>query len=205
VAAQSAYSYNQYAQRQYNYGLAFFDNTHNFVWSGTYELPVGKGRSVGTDMNSFLNAIVGGWNVTSIVQLRSGFPLTVTTSLDNTFQNPRAGQKPNLVGNPKPDNQSINNWITPSAFARAADGTFGNSPVGVMRAPGFANWDFGVGKKFQVTENNFFDFRAEFFNFTNHPSFAPPARNFNDLSTFGLITGTVSPPRSIQFALKYIF
>jgi hypothetical protein len=205
VATQSAYSYNQYAQREYNYGLAFFDNRHNFVWSGTYELPVGKGRSLGTDMNSFLNAIVGGWNVTSIVQLRSGFPLTVTTSLDRSFQNPRGGQKPNLVGNPKPANQTIENWINPAAFAAPADGTFGNSPVGVMRAPGFANWDFGVGKKFQVTENNFFDFRAEFFNFTNHPSFAPPGRNFNDLNTFGLITGTVSPPRSIQFALKYIF
>lgn len=205
VAAQSAYSYNQYAQRQYNYGLAFFDTKHNFVWSGTYELPVGKGRAYASDLGSIFDAVFGGWNVMSIVQFRTGFPLTVTTSLDRSFQNPRGGQKPNLIGDPKPTSQSINSWINPAAFAAPADGTFGNSPVGVMRAPGFANWDFGVSKKFNVTESNYFDFRAEFFNFTNHPSFSPPGRNFNDLTTFGLITSTVSPPRSLQFALKYHF
>ena len=205
VAAQSAYSYNQYAQRQYNYGLAFFDTTHNFIWSGTYELPVGKGRAYASDLGSVFDAVFGGWNVMSIVQFRGGFPLTVTTSLDRSFQNPRGGQKPNLVGDPKPSSQSINSWINPAAFAAPADGTFGNSPVGVMRAPGFANWDFGVSKKFNVTESNYFDFRAEFFNFTNHPSFSPPGRNFNDLTTFGLITSTVSPPRTLQFALKYHF
>lgn len=72
-------------------------------------------------------------------------------------------------------------------------------------APGYVNWDFGVGKKFYVSEGNYIDFRAEFFNFTNTPSFSPPARNFSDLNTFGKITGTVSPPRNIEFALKYIF
>jgi hypothetical protein len=205
VAAQSAYSYNQYAQRLYNYGPAFFDTPHNFVFSGSYELPFGKGRSYGGDWNPVVNSLLGGWNINSIVQFRTGFPITVTTSADNSFQNPRGGQKPNLIGNPKPSNQTIDNWINIAAFARPADGTFGNSPVGVIRAPGFANWDFGVGKRFNVTEGNFFDFRAEFFNFTNHPSFAPPARNFNDPNTFGRITGVVSPPRTIQFALKYHF
>ncbi len=205
VAAQSAYSYNQYDLTRYNYGLAFFDARNNFVWSGSYELPVGKGRTYGGNLNSVANSIIGGWNLTSILQFRSGFPLTVTTSNDNSFQNPRGGQKPNLVGDPKPSNQSIDNWINAAAFAKPADGTFGNSPVGVMRAPGFANWDFGVSKKFNVSENNYFDFRAEFFNFTNHPSFSPPARNFNDPNTFGRITSTVSPARNLEFVLKYVF
>lgn len=205
VAAQSAYSYNQYDQRGYNYGLAFFDTTHNFVWSGTYELPVGKGRALGANLHPVVNAVIGGWNVNSIINLRSGFPLTVTTSRDNSFQNPRGGQKPNLIGNPVPVSQTIDSWINPGAFAAAADGTFGNSPVGVLRSPGYANWDFGISKRFDVTEGNYFEFRGEFFNFTNHPSFSPPGRNFNDLTTFGLITSTVSPPRSIQFALKYFF
>lgn len=205
VAAQSAYSYNQYNQRGYNYGLAFFDTTHNFVWSGSYELPIGKGRSFGANLHPVANAIIGGWNVNSILSLRSGFPMTVTTSRDNSFQNPRAGQKPNLIGNPKPVSQTIDSWINPGAFVAAADGTFGNSPVGVLRAPGYANIDFGISKRFDVSEKNYFEFRGEFFNFTNHPSFSPPARDFNAPTTFGLITGTVSPPRSIQVALKYYF
>jgi hypothetical protein len=205
VATQSAYSYNQYDQRGYNYGLAFFDTTHNFVWSGSYELPIGKGRSLGANLHPVVNAIIGGWNLNSILNLRSGFPMTVTTSRDNSFQNPRAGQKPNLIGNPKPVSQTINSWINPGAFVAAADGTFGNSPVGVLRAPGYANIDFGISKRFDVSEKNYFEFRGEFFNFTNHPSFSPPARDFNSPTTFGLITGTVSPPRSIQVALKYYF
>ena len=56
-----------------------------------------------------------------------------------------------------------------------------------------------------MSRKNYFEFRGEFFNFTNHPSFSPPARDFNAPTTFGLITGTVSPPRSIQVALKYYF
>ncbi|HEX5083368.1 MAG TPA: TonB-dependent receptor [Blastocatellia bacterium] len=205
VAAQSAYSYNQYAQRLYNYGPAFFDARNNFVFSGSYELPFGKGRSFGADWAPVVNYIAGGWNINSIVQFRSGFPITVTTGGSNSGQNPRGGEKPDLIGDPTPDNQTLDNWINRAAFAPAAPGTFGNSPVGVIRAPGFANWDFGVGKKFNVTEGNYFDFRAEFFNFTNHPSFAPPGRSYSDTNTFGRITGVVSPPRTLQFALKYIF
>jgi len=205
VAAQSAYSYNQYNQRGYNYGLAFFDATHNFVWSGSYELPIGKGRSFGANLHPIVNGIIGGWNINSIINLRGGFPLTVTTSRDNSFQNPRGGQKPNLISNPKPASQTINSWINPGAFIAPADGTFGNSPVGVMRAPGYASWDFSVNKRFTVSESNYFELRGEFFNFTNHPSFSPPARDFNAPTTFGLITGTVSPPRTVQLALKYFF
>jgi hypothetical protein len=62
-----------------------------------------------------------------------------------------------------------------------------------------------LGKKFHLTESRFFDFRAEFFNFTNTPSFGPPNRNFSDLNTFGRITSVVSPPRNIEFALKFHF
>ena len=84
--------------------------------------------------------------------------------------------------------------------------SFGSAGVGVVRAPGFFNWDFGVGKKFKISENHFFNFRAEFFNFTNHPSFNPPASGFNQTSqTFGQVTSVISPPRIVEFGLKYHF
>ena len=54
--------------------LAFFDATHNFVWSGTYDMPFGKGRTWGNDWHPVANAILGGWNVSSIISLRTGFP-----------------------------------------------------------------------------------------------------------------------------------
>ncbi|MFN0110625.1 MAG: carboxypeptidase regulatory-like domain-containing protein [Blastocatellia bacterium] len=203
VASQGAYPSNNYDRRR-DYARAFFDARHNFVWSGTYDLPVGKGRSFGSDWSPVANGVLGGWGLSSIVSLHSGFPITVQ-AIDVSLQGPRGGGRPNLVGDWKPSNQTIDNWLNPAAFVLPAQGTFGNSGVGIAEAPGYVNWDFGVGKKFYVSEGNYIDFRAEFFNFTNTPSFAPPARNFSDLNTFGKITGTVSPPRNIEFALKYIF
>ncbi|MCI0388299.1 MAG: TonB-dependent receptor [Acidobacteria bacterium] len=205
VAAQGAYSANNYNRHGYNYGLAFFDATHNFVWSGTYDLPVGRGKSFGKDWHPAANAILGGWNVSSIVSAHTGFPITVTATDNFTLQNGRGAQRPNLVGNPKPDNQTLDNWFNIAAFKNPDLGTFGSAGVGIIRAPGYSNWDFGVGKKFYVTEGKYFDFRAEFFNFTNHPSFNPPASNSSVTNTFGRITRTISPPRNLEFVLKFHF
>ena len=78
--------------------------------------------------------------------------------------------------------------------------------MGTVYAPGFFNWDTSIGKKFYISEHRYFDFRAEFFNVTNHPSFAPPDRSWTATSTtFGQITGVISPPRNLEFALKFHF
>jgi hypothetical protein len=205
VNAQGAYSANHYDRHGYNYGPAFFDARHNFVWSGSYELPFGKGRSFGSDAPGIVQAVLGGWQATSIVSLHTGFPITVTTAVNNTLQDPRGSRRPNLIGDPKPANQTLDNWFNKAAFSAPALGTFGSAGVGIVRAPGYANWDFGVGKKFFLTESKYFDFRAEFFNFTNHPSFNPPASDFANQNTFGIITSTISPPRNVEFALKFVF
>ncbi|MFN0122780.1 MAG: carboxypeptidase regulatory-like domain-containing protein [Blastocatellia bacterium] len=205
VSAQGAYSANHYDRRGYNYGPAFFDALHNLVWSGSYELPFGKGRSYGSDWSGVVQSLLGGWQATSIASAHTGFPLTVITNLNNTLQDPRGSRRPNLVGDPVPSNQSIDNWFNKAAFTAPVIGTFGSAGVGIVRAPGYQNWDFGVGKKFHITESKYFDFRAEFFNFTNTPSFNPPASDFNNLNTFGLVTSTISPPRNVEFALKFHF
>ncbi len=203
VASQGAYPSNNYDRRR-DYGRAFFDATHNFVWSGTYELPVGKGKSFGSDWHPAADALIGGWNVSSIVSAHTGFPLTVQ-STDVSLQGPRGGGRPNLIGTGIPGTQTIDGWLDPAGFIQAAAGKFGNSGVGIIEAPGYINWDFGIGKKFSISESKYFDFRTEFFNFTNTPSFGPPARNFSDLNTFGKITSTVSPPRNLEFVLKFHF
>ncbi len=205
VAAQGAYSANHYNRHGYNYGPAFFDARHNLVWSGSYELPIGKGRSFGADLPGAAQAVLGGWQVTSILSAHTGFPITVTTGVNNTLQDPRGARRPNLIGDPVPSNQTLDNWYNKAAFSAPAIGAFGSAGVGIIRAPGYANWDFGVGKKFYLTESKYFDFRAEFFNFTNHPSFNPPASDFANQNTFGIATSTISPPRNVEFALKFVF
>lgn len=218
VAAQGAYSGNHYDRRGYNYGPAFFDATHNFVVSGTYDLPFGKGRAWGKDLHPVANAILGGWNVSSIISAHTGFPMTIIYSgTDRSLQNPRGPLRPNQIGKPtltsnpdcyiyNPNNGACAGVSGTVAFALPAFGTFGSAGVGTVRAPGYFNWDAGVGKRFSLTEQKYFDFRAEFFNFTNHPSFNPPDRTFTPTSrTFGAITSTISPPRILEFALKFHF
>jgi hypothetical protein len=87
----------------------------------------------------------------------------------------------------------------------AAPGTFGNAGVGTERAPAFKNLDLSLGKKFYVTEKEYLDFRADFFNILNHANFGPPGATVSSPGSFGVITTQIGTPRVIQLALKYYF
>ncbi len=205
VQAEGAYWANAY-DPEANYGPAFFDARHNFVLSANYELPFGKGRKYAADASNVMDAIFGGWRLSGIVPARSGFPITVTDGTAPSLQGTRGNERPNCVGDPTPSDQNINHWIDINAFQRAARGTFGNCPIGAGgRAPGYTNIDAVLAKQFNVGGSRYFEFRAEAFNFTNHPSFSPPARDINAPNTFGTITSTVSSPRTVEMVLKFFF
>ncbi|HUS04781.1 MAG TPA: hypothetical protein VMZ52_00680 [Bryobacteraceae bacterium] len=91
------------------------------------------------------------------------------------------------------------------AFGVPAVGSLGSAGVGTLRAPSFFNMDASVGKKFHVTERQYFDFRMELFNALNHVSWGAPGRDITSPTSFGQITGQVQNPRNIQFGLKYYF
>ncbi len=214
VAGLVFYQGNQYNRRA-DYGRAFFDATHNLTVSGSYDLPFGKGRAFGSDWNPAVNAVLGGWNLSNIVSVRSGFPMTIRAN-DVSQQLPRGGGRPNVVAGQSPlgnlaaaldarTTPVAGGYLNPAAFSLPAIGSFGTSGIGTVEAPGYVNWDFGVGKKFYLTERYFFDFRTEFFNTTNTPSFSPPDVNWSNTNNFGKITGTVSNPRNLEFALKFHF
>ena len=112
---------------------------------------------------------------------------------------------PTASADPVPSDQSITHWLDINAFQRAALGTFGNCPVGVARAPGYANLDLVLSKRFDIRSSKYAEFRVEAFNATNHPSFGPPGRDLNAPAAFGVITNTISSPRVIEFALKFYF
>ena len=76
--------------------------------------------------------------------------------------------------------------------------------------PGLAQMDFSTGKNFKITESQRIQFRAEFFNLTNHPNFRIPnsslfMNNGTRNVSAGRVDSTRSPERQIQFGLKYIF
>jgi hypothetical protein len=202
VAAQGAYSYDNYDRHGKNYGPAFFDATHNISGSAIYEIPYGQDRSTG--WNGITNAVLGGWNVSGIVSWHTGFPITVTAN-NVSLQDPRGSSRPNRIGSGVPANQTLDHWLDETAFVMPPLGSFGDAGVGIVRAPKYFNIDLSLGKKFAVRGDDYFDFRAEFFNVLNHPSFSPPAANFSNLTTFGRITSTVSQSRNLEFAFKYVF
>jgi hypothetical protein len=201
VVAQGAYSYNNYNRHGLNYGPAFFDATHNISASAIYELPFGRDKRAS---NGLVDAVLGGWNVSGIVSWHTGFPMTISAN-NVSLQDPRGTSRPNRIGDGKPANQTLDHWLDETAFVMPALGSFGDAGVGIVRAPKYGNLDVGLGKKFAVGGGRYVDFRAEFFNFLNHPSFSPPDRNFSSPNTFGRITSTVSQSRNLEFALKYQF
>jgi hypothetical protein len=175
------------------------------VLSAAYDLPWGKGRKWGSHWSGPMNAVLGGWKLSGIFQARTGIPVTVQDSRGSSLQAVRGGERPNCVGNPVPSDQSIDHWLDINAFARAPLGTWGNCGIGVARAPGYRNIDAVLSKRFDVGGDRYLEFRAEAFNLTNTPSFAPPARNIGDAANFGRITNTVSLPRNVELVVKFFF
>ncbi len=203
-ATEGAYWQNTY-DPDAEWGPAFHDVRHNFIFSSTYDLPFGKGRQWGSDWSGLVNAVLGGWRLGGIFQARSGLPVTVIDGRNRSLQGERGAERPNCVGDPVPSDQSITHWLDITAFETVPLGTFGNCPVGVARAPGYTNLDLVLSKRFDVHTSKYAEFRVEAFNALNHPSFGPPNRDISVPNTFGTITNTISSPRVIELALKFYF
>jgi hypothetical protein len=222
TSGEGAYWQNAYDRRS-NRGPAFFDVRHNFTLGGLWALPYGKGLMFGNNANPVADAIFGGWSVNYVLSSRTGFPLTVRAN-DRTGQAVRGNVRANRYRQLQTDQsaQTVDNFFgLPAdrtglfcaagvddgrcAYGQPADGQFGSAGIGTERGPSFFNFDFSIGKKFHVTERQYLDFRAEFFNALNHVSWVPPGLNINNPATFGAIGGQVQDPRNIQFGLKYYF
>jgi hypothetical protein len=203
VAAEGAYPMNSY-DIEANWGPAFFDTRHNFSLAGSYELPFGKGRRLGGQWHPVLDAVAGGWGLSFAVTAHTGFPITVTDSSNPSQQASRSPERPNRVGDGRVDNPTLERWIDRAAFVSAPLGQFGNSGVGILRAPGYWNIDMSFSKRFSTVGQQYFMFRGEIFNLLNHPNFGAPERNIQS-QTFGSITSTVGDARIVQLVAKYYF
>ena len=191
------------------WGPCFFDEKQNLTAYALYELPYGKGRQWGKNVNPVLNAVAGDWNVSAILTFHSGFPMTPYTwndtsgtGLGNVFATRADCVSPaHTVNTPNPNGGGIL-WVDTSAFAVPANGTFGNCGNGVIRGPGLSNLDLSLQKDFPVTESKRLEFRADFIDFTNTPILNSPGLAIG--GGWGVIGGTQGP-RNVQLALKFYF
>jgi hypothetical protein len=194
-------------------GNADFDIRHLFNANGIWDLPFGRGRAFGKNINKVLDAVIGGWTMSGIFTARSGFPITGTTgsySVGFFTDSP-----PVLVGSSASFQQGIHDegtgiqfFADPASVLAALrypkHGESGNRNT--FRSQGFYELDLVLSKKFKMpwAENHFLTFRAESYNVTNSNFFGPPDLSLNS-STFGRVTGSQSTPRQLQFALRYDF
>jgi len=178
-------------------GRSNFDLRHRFVFSGHYDLPFRVTSRIG-------NTIVQGWQIAGLLELRTGFPFTPIVGGDI----PNAGTRhtrPDIVGEPAldPSDRTIDRWFNTEAFAPPGPYTFGNAGRNILDGPGAQALDFSVMRVFRIGEGHRLQFRAEFFNFLNHPSFGLPVRAV-DNKGFGTIRSG-GAGREVQLGLKYIF
>ncbi|MBL0158761.1 MAG: TonB-dependent receptor [Bryobacterales bacterium] len=182
------------------------DVRHRLVTSTLWDLPFGDGRRYTID-NPVAHAIAGGWQASTIITLQSGFPLTVTNGQDTSntggfFDRPNAtGQKPELDRGA----QDPQRFFNTGAFVINNRGQFGNVGRNTLNSPGIIGWDFSMLKNFNLkSDKRFLQFRAEWFNFPNHPNWGNPDTNVSS-GNFGRLTSTRNNMRQLQLGLKLVF
>jgi hypothetical protein len=186
--------------------LTTYDVPHRMVVNYNYELPFGKGRKYGTNMNWLANAILGGWQSNGVFTIASGQPLIFSQTTNNSFSF-GGSQRPDVVGgDARIPVRSIDKWYDTTQFRVAANYTFGtmSRTHSNLRADFTRGLNFSLFKNTRVRERLNVQFRAEAFNLTNTPVFAAPNNNVES-GAFGTVTGQSNGPRTIQLGLKLLF
>jgi hypothetical protein len=204
-------------------GNSDFDIRHLITANGIYELPFGRGRRIGGNAPAWLNAIIGGWQISGILGARSGLPFNATTGafpISLVVDSPAAlnGGDANALRQRIHDDAESG---TIQFFADPGKVFDPNDPTGsllrsprhgesgsrnILRGPRFWSMDTAVLKTFSTpwSEGQKLIFRWETYNAFNHHVFGLPNTDVS-LPEFGQITGSASAPRVMQFALRYEF
>jgi hypothetical protein len=202
-------------------GLSDFNNRHQINGNLVYRLPFGKNQMLASNAGPLLNELIGGWNVSSIVRWTSGFPITVDNGPDwATDWNIEGDAEPSGLPIPKvtnPKNLTVDGtYVGPAMFSNptAAIAAFrpewpGESGVrNNVIGQGMFDIDTGVSKSFSLGESRRLEFSWQAFNALNSVRYdvrtAQPSLGYGP-TQFGAYTSTITTPRFMQFALRFVF
>ena len=203
---------NPFDLRQNN-GYSSDNVPQRFTGNWLYELPLGRGRQWGGNMNRAADLLLGGWQVSGIVTLNNGYqvgggPTIAAANCNSSVQNLC---RPDLIGNfmlggsgldtPRWDRNAFD-WPLNTAKHPAQAPRFGSASMNVLRGNATNTTDIGIFKVFPVKERYRFEFRTEMFNAFNHTNFANPNASVEN-PNFGRTFSTSVGPRTIQFGLKF--
>lgn len=216
---------------------ADYDLRHILNANIVYELPFGPGKRFLSD-STFLNRLLGGWVISSILHWQSGSPFSILSGRGTFNRGGRSAGNPadspltrdqitDLFGVRKlpdgrifyidpavtdpntgravgPDNLDYSAGFSGQVFFNPVAGTLGSLQRLQFDGPSQFAWDASVMKRTMIREGLNVEFRAEFFNFLNHPSFSISDTNINS-TQFGRITSTSQDARVVQLALRLSF
>ena len=192
--------------------ISEFDRPHRFTFAGVYELPIGRGRLVGNNMNRVLDAFIGGWQLNGTYEWQSGEPFVLTNNLyfpgDVSTITSRLGNGDGQGGKFGIDRSAIDapGLVTLTAFGiRNVPTTLDN-----LRNQPYSVANLSITKNFKFGETRRLQIRAEALNAFNHPYFGAgmglnPGTAAAPNNAFGLVTTQRNNPRDIQFGAKFTF
>jgi hypothetical protein len=194
------------------WGPSGFDRRHVVSLYYIYDLPFWK------EGGSIVKSALGGWQISGATFARTGTPFSITRTDDKAGVGEGSnGQPVDLVGDIKANSngkfsggvvsgvaQDQNFWFNPAAFAQAPSGRFGNSTRNIIYGPGDQQWDIALFKNFAMGGTRKVQFRAEIFNFPNHPNLNGPSTDITS-SNFGRSTSKSDSRRDVQLALRFLF
>ena len=197
------------ACRSCEYASTNQDVRHTLTVNGVYELPYGRGGRNG----SALRYVLGGWQLSGLMQARTGRPLTITAARSATDlpDGNNSGQRPNVVAGAAlyPANQTSEQWFNTAAFVLPASGTWGNAGRNIVRAPGLFQVDLALQKRFVIGGARNLEFRMEAFNAFNRVNLGAPGTTLTSSASFGRITAPLNrgygtgTARQMQFMLRF--
>jgi hypothetical protein len=181
---------------------------YRVIVSGIYQLPIGRGRALGSEMSPALDAIVGGWQVNGIWTLQAGPTLGIGVSNNSGLfsQGIRAnwtGQDPVIEGDAQ---DKLAKWFDASVFSQPAPFTLGNAPERIpgLRAHHLNSTDLSLIKEVKPSAGLTLQLRIEAFNLFDYVQFGSPNTTLSS-ATLGQVTSQANAPRQLQFGVKAIW
>jgi hypothetical protein len=163
------------------YGTSRIDYPHVFSFETLYELPFGRGRHFGSDMNRALDYVIGGWSLNGIFRAQSGSPFDVRDG---------NGRLVNVTGDPYSGRSDKRPYLNRASFSAVSTG-LGSLARNSLRSPATNQLNLGLSKDFRITESVKLQFRMEAFNVFNTIQWGTPNTDINNGDVFGFGFGTI--------------
>jgi hypothetical protein len=229
----------------YQWASAFADSTQFASWNrhvahgrdsnvrpqqvtiyGTYDLPFGKGRLYATGANGVTDAIIGGWQLASTMNIAAGLPFSLNYGEASNNVPGSAPNYPSYASSKKMptsltgfkvtgDGTGTRTYYAPQTtnlitdpgtgvFKNPGLDTVGNVHKNSYFGPGFFSSDMSLSKTVTIHENIATRFRFDAYNAFNHISPGNPGGSIESEGTIGGGAPGYSP-RQLEFSLRVQF